>query len=180
MSPRAACRLASLGFAEVYDYVAGKVDWLARGLPREGEKASEPRAVDIARRDVVTCTPMDRVGELRDRVSASPFGFALVVSTGGVLLGRLRRAALEGEPSALSQAVMEPGPSTVRADALPAALLERLRDRDLRTALVTTPDGELLGVVTRNDLERDRGWCPVAEFNHVAAVASPEGSRRPV
>ena len=47
MSPRAACRLETLGFAEVYDYVAGKADWLGRGLPREGEKAREPRAFDL-------------------------------------------------------------------------------------------------------------------------------------
>lgn len=48
MSPRAACRLATLGFEQIYDYVAGKSDWLARGLPREGEKAAESRAVDFA------------------------------------------------------------------------------------------------------------------------------------
>jgi hypothetical protein len=41
MSPRAACRLAALGFAEVYDYVAGKVDWLARNLPVEGTDARQ-------------------------------------------------------------------------------------------------------------------------------------------
>ena len=46
MSPRAACRLETLGFSEVYDYVAGKADWLARGLPREGEKAGERRAFE--------------------------------------------------------------------------------------------------------------------------------------
>ena len=40
MSPRAVCRLEALGFQQVYDYVPGKVDWLARGLPREGEKAT--------------------------------------------------------------------------------------------------------------------------------------------
>src|SRR6266511_4403171 len=36
MSPRAAWRLESMGFAEVYDYVAGKADWGAAGLPLEG------------------------------------------------------------------------------------------------------------------------------------------------
>jgi rhodanese-related sulfurtransferase len=39
MSPRAACRLELLGFTQVYDYVAGKADWLAHGLPTEGEQA---------------------------------------------------------------------------------------------------------------------------------------------
>src|SRR5213595_3845482 len=98
MSPRAACRLATLGFEHVYDYVAGKADWLARGLPREGEKAGEPRAVDFARDDVVICRRRDRIGEVRERVERSPYGFAFVVSDGGVLLGRLRRAALDRDP----------------------------------------------------------------------------------
>jgi len=32
MSPRAASRLESLGFRDVYDYAAGKADWFAAGL----------------------------------------------------------------------------------------------------------------------------------------------------
>jgi hypothetical protein len=59
MSPRAACRLEALGFSEVYDYVPGKVDWLARGLPREGEKAGETRAFELVVDDVVTCAPVN-------------------------------------------------------------------------------------------------------------------------
>jgi rhodanese-related sulfurtransferase len=31
MSPRAASRLESLGFTEVYDYIDGKLDWMAAG-----------------------------------------------------------------------------------------------------------------------------------------------------
>jgi hypothetical protein len=48
--------------------------------------------------DVVTCSLTEAVGEVRARVEASHYRFALVVSQGGVLLGRLRRAALEGDP----------------------------------------------------------------------------------
>jgi len=55
MSPRAACRLETLGFEQVFDYVEGKADWLARGLPAEGEQADEGRAGHLARRDVATC-----------------------------------------------------------------------------------------------------------------------------
>ena len=40
MSPRAAWRLESLGFTKVYDYVPGKTDWLAAGLPREGDEGA--------------------------------------------------------------------------------------------------------------------------------------------
>jgi len=52
MSPRAAWRLESLGFGEVYNYIASKVDWLAFGLPGEGDEAATPRAGDIPRREL--------------------------------------------------------------------------------------------------------------------------------
>lgn len=152
MSPRAACRLDTLGFEHVYDYVTGKFDWLARGLSREGEKAAEPRAVDFARRDVVTCHLRDRIGAVSKHVNGSPFGFALVVGDGGVLLGRLCKAALEGDPDTTAETAMEPGPSTVRADTPPGRLRERLERGNLTTAAVTDPDGRLLGVVRRADL----------------------------
>jgi CBS domain-containing protein len=155
MSPRAACRLETLGFEHVYDYVTGKSDWLARGLPREGSEATEPRAIDFARDDVVTCRPHEPIGEVRSRVRASPFGFAFVVTDGNVLLGRLGDAALESEADAAPEAVMEPGPSTVRADLAPGRLRERLERDPLGAAVITDPDGRLLGVVRRVDLPDD-------------------------
>ena len=157
MSPRAACRLETLGFEQVYDYVPGKSDWLARGLPSEGELAAQPTAGRLARDDVVTCLLDEPVGQVRERVEASPYGFALVVSDGGVVLGRLRRSALEGDPDASAEAVMELGPSTVRPDKTAAEAAERLRRRDLKIAIVTTPEGRLIGVVRRRDLEAAEG-----------------------
>lgn len=152
MSPRAACRLEALGFRYVYDYVPGKVDWLARGLPREGDDADVPRAGDLARDDVVLARLDEPMREIRPRVEHSPYGFALVASNGGTLLGRLRKAALEGDPHARAEDVMEPGPSTVRASAPLDALRERLDEGGFTTAVVTTPEGVLLGVVQRGDL----------------------------
>jgi CBS domain-containing protein len=152
MSPRAAWRLEALGFEQVYDYVPGKADWLARGLPTEGQDADRPRAGAIARPDVITCGPDDPIGPVRERAAGSSHGFGLVVSDGGVLLGRLRRSALEGDPSAAAADVMEAGPSTVRADTAQAELRERLDKRGLKTAIVTTPEGRLIGVVRRADI----------------------------
>jgi CBS-domain-containing membrane protein len=153
MSPRAACRLELLGFNEVYDYAAGKADWLATGLPTEGEQAHRPRARDVLRRDVVTARPAEPVGAVRPRVARSPYGFALVVADDGTLLGRLRKTALDGNPSVPAEQVMEAGPSTIRADSDLAELAERLRSRDLQTAVVTAPTGRLLGIVRRADME---------------------------
>jgi rhodanese-related sulfurtransferase len=152
MSPRAAARLDSLGFERVYDYGASKVDYLARGLPREGEKADERRAGDVLRDDVVRCGLADAADEVRERIESSPYGFALVVSADQVVLGRVRRSALEDAGGATAEQVMEAGPSTIRANEEPDALRERLEDRGLRAAVVTTPDGVLLGIVRRADL----------------------------
>src|SRR6266516_4054802 len=63
MSPRAAWRLESMGFTQVYDYTAGKLDWLAAGLATEGSNAQRPRAGDVARGDVPTCGLDERLGE---------------------------------------------------------------------------------------------------------------------
>lgn len=49
---------------------------------------------------------------------------------------------------------MEPGPSTVRPDTDSAKLAKRLAKRNLRLAIVTDPEGRLVGVVSRLDLDR--------------------------
>jgi|SRR5215217_6572564 len=154
MSPRAACRLETLGFEQVFDYVPGKVDWLARGLPTEGDKADQPRVCALARDDVVTCSLDTPVDGMAEKIDASPYGFALVVASDGKLLGRLRRSNLAGVDSQTpAEELMTPGPSTVRADLTVDELRKRLDDRDLKTALVSTPEGKLIGVVTRASLD---------------------------
>ena len=87
---------------------------------------------------------------MRARVEVSACGFALVLSDTGVLLGRLRGAMLEGDPDARAGDVMEPGPSTVRPSEELAALAERLGERGLNFAIVTSPEGRLIGIVRRS------------------------------
>jgi CBS domain-containing protein len=106
----------------------------------------------IAKDDVVTCSLSDTVGEVRERILASPYGFGFVVADDGCVLGRMRKSELDCDPMLTAEQVMEPGPSTVRADLSPDELRERLDKRDLRYAVVTTPDGKLIGVVGRSDL----------------------------
>lgn len=155
MSPRAAALLDRLGFERVYDYATSKVDYLARGLPREGEKVGERRAADALRDDVARCTPGAAVEDARASIDASPYGFCLV-DDDGVLLGRLRRSALEQGQGTVEE-LMEVGPSTIRADVRADELRERLEKRQLKCAIVTTPDGVVLGVVRRADLQASSG-----------------------
>jgi hypothetical protein len=135
----------------VYDYMPGKADWIARALPLEGDKAREPRAIDFVRHDAVTCDLQTPIGEVRERVRASPFPFGVVLHD-GVLLGQLRGAALAGDPDVRAESVMKPGPSTSRPDTAPDRLLTKLQAADLATAVLTDPEGRLLGVVRRDDL----------------------------
>jgi len=134
--------------------VPGKVDWLARSLPTEGDEADKPRVGALARDDVVTCALDTRVAELRESIEASPYGFALVVWSDGTLLGRVRGSQLgDAGDDATAEQVMQPGPSTVRPDMPVDELRERLDDKDLKTSLVSTPEGRLIGVVMRGQLD---------------------------
>jgi Mg/Co/Ni transporter MgtE len=153
LSPRAACRLEALGFTEVYDYVFGKVDWLAHNLPVEGERAEPPTAGRVMRDDVLRCAPDDRVSEVLERIERSPYTFALVTDGDGRLLGRLR-AGGTADADSLAGEVMEIDPSTVRPHRSADGLAQRLAKQDLKWAIVTTPEGRLLGVAWREDLER--------------------------
>lgn len=153
MSPRAACRLATLGFTRVYDYTQGKVDWLARGLPGEGTRADEPTAGSLARHDVATSPLAALTGDVRRAIADSPYGYALVVSPDGVVLGRVRKSALEalsdGDPI---DTVLEPRPQTIRPHLTEAKLEERFEAYGFRTLVVTRPDGTLIGVIRRDDI----------------------------
>jgi hypothetical protein len=96
----------------------------------------------------------DRVGAIRERIAASPFRFALVAAPGGVVLGKLRSSALSTDPELLVEEVVEVDPSTVRPDAHAGEPASRLAERHLRFAIITTPEGRLLGSACREDLER--------------------------
>ena len=151
MSPRAATRLDQLGF-EVFDYALSKVDWMAHGLPMEGTAADQPTALSFAREDVATCTLDDRAAEIKQLIDSSPYGFALVLAD-RVVLGRVRRSHLDDAPDdASAGTLMEPGPSTTRPHTDPDELAKQLQRSGANTAILTTPEGVLLGVVQRADL----------------------------
>jgi rhodanese-related sulfurtransferase len=154
MSPRAATRLAQLGF-DVYDYALSKVDWMAHGLSMEGTAAQQPTALAFAHDDLATCALDELAPEIQRRIDASPYGFALVLAD-RVVLGRVRRSRLDGAPAdASAEQLMEPGPSTTRPHTDPEELASRLERRGANTAILTTPEGELIGVLRRADLQHE-------------------------
>src|SRR5216117_1923305 len=114
MSPRAAWRLESLGFGEVYEYRGGKLDWMAAGLPTEGTNAKRPRAGDLARTDVPTCRLDERLGDVRDRARGAGWDACVVLNEERVVFGLLRSKELEASPDLRIEEAMRPGPSTFR------------------------------------------------------------------
>lgn len=151
MSPRAAARLELLGF-DAYDYAFSKVDWMAHGLPMEGTAATRPTALSLVRRDVVTCALDDTAEGIKRRIDESPYGFALVL-TDRVVLGRVRRSHLDDAPAdASAEELMEPGPSTTRPHIDFGELEGQFQRSATSTAILTTPEGELIGIVRRGDL----------------------------
>jgi Mg/Co/Ni transporter MgtE len=146
MSPRAAWRLEALGFAPVYDYVTGKADWLAAGLPTEGMGPRPARVAGAVDRAVPTCTPDQPVGDVFAHLE-SDWDVCVVTNDQRVVQGRLRRDRVAANDHRLVGEIMEPGPATVRADADLSETSERMKRRGVQTLLVSTPDGVLLGVL---------------------------------
>ena len=154
MSPRAACRLERLGFERVYDYVPGLADWRAGGLPTEGTAQHVQRVSDATRPDVPTCEIDDPVGEVRSRTYDAGWDECIVIDCDGIVVGRLRDQAWEADDAMSVQEVMESGPTTVRPDGLLQRLVDRMSKRDTKLVVVTAPQGNLIGVVLREEADR--------------------------
>ena len=143
-----------MGVTEVYDYAAGKLDWLAAGLPSEGTNAGRPRAGDIARRDVPTCRLEEHLGDVRERVRAAGWDACVVVNEEQIVFGLLRGPELERDASLRIEQAMRPGPSTFRPYVAIEKLAKLMADHGRESVPVTTSDGRLVGLVTRADAER--------------------------
>lgn len=152
MSARAAWRLETLGFGEVYRYQAGKDDWLSHHLPLEGRSAGIPRAADVARPDVPVCGLADSVADVARRVEEEGWPLAVVLNERRIVLGRLRPRDLRERPGAVAADLVVDGPRTVRGTRLAAEMGDWLDERRVRGVLVTTADGELVGYVRREDV----------------------------
>jgi CBS domain-containing protein len=147
MSPRAAWRLETFGYPEVYDYVAGKSDWMAAGLPTERAGSPPPRVAEVMDRSVPSCEPGVAVADVMGRLGSSGARLCVVINEGHVVQGRLSLDRLDPADTRLAEEAMQPGPATVRADADLAETTERMRRRGVADLIVSNPDGVLLGVV---------------------------------
>jgi Mg/Co/Ni transporter MgtE len=139
----------------VHDYVDGKADWLAAGLPTEGANAERPHARDIARGDVPTCRLDEPIGEVRERVRDAGWDACVVVNDERIVFGLLRDAELNKEqPDELVERIMRPGPSTFRPNVPIEELATYMMDHDLVSSPITSSDGRLVGLLRKDDAVR--------------------------
>lgn len=153
MSGRAAWRLESLGFSQVYRYTAGKLDWFAFGLPMEGDFATIPKAGDVIRRGVPTCQLTERVDDVYQRCQAAGWNVCLVVNESNIVLGRLHGAAWDVAADTPVQDIMENGPTTFRPDNFLEPLIKRMHEKKVVSVIITNSDGVLIGMLYRKDAD---------------------------
>ena len=137
----------------MYDYVDGKADWLAAGLPTEGSNAERPTARDVAREDVPTCRIDEEVGPVRARVREAGWDACVVVNAERVVFGLLRERELSGgdDDDRPVEQVMRPGPSTFRPNVAIEEMAAFMTEHDLVSSPITSSDGRLIGLLRKDD-----------------------------
>jgi CBS domain-containing protein len=156
----------------VYDYVHGKADWLAAGLPTEGEDVDRPTARDVARPGVPTCGMAEPIRDVARRARADGWDACVVVNDERVVLGLLRAEQLDDAADAPVADVMRPGPSTFRPNVPIDEMAAFMSEHELPSSPITTSDGRLTGLLLRDDALRVAG-----ELHRHEHSTSAEGAR---
>lgn len=153
MSPRAAWRLESLGFTDVYDFVPGKAAWLAMGWAAEGDLAGDPTVGALAR-SVPVARLGETVGDAKRRCAETGLDLCLVVNEAHIFMGRLRERSLQEEPTVPVEQAMEGGSSSVRPSESLNALAQRMDKRKISSVVVTDLKGRLVGALLLEDAQQ--------------------------
>jgi CBS domain-containing protein len=151
MSRRAAARLESFGFDNVCVYAPGKEDWLAFGLPVEGALAKTKTAGRSAAADVPVCGPVEKLKDVHRRVRESGWRECVVASEERVVLGLLERDTWQSDGDLPVEQVMNPAPLTVRPHFTCEAVADKMEKKPAEVALVTNPDGKLVGLLRQEE-----------------------------
>jgi CBS domain-containing protein len=78
----------------------------------------------------------------------------VVLNDARIVLGYLGSDRFEAAPETIAEQVMEPGPATIRPHVSLTEIAEYMQKRDIDKILVTTADGELMGLLYRQDAEQ--------------------------
>ena len=138
--------MESMGFQEVYRYTPGKADWLSAGWETEGAQAKKTRIRQMIHKNVPTCGLRERLEDVKSRRRPNE-DLCVVVNDRGIVMGVIQGETWDANPLARIVDVMQPGPRTLRPDMDPKDAQKILRNHDAHSAIVTTSDGELLGII---------------------------------
>ena len=135
-----------MGFQEVYRYTPGKADWLAAGWETEGAQANKIRIRQMIHKDVPTCSLRERLEDVKSRRHPNQ-DMCVVLNDRKIVMGVIQGDTWDANPLSRVVDVMQPGPRTLRPDMDPKDAQKVLRNYEAPSAIVTTSDGELLGII---------------------------------
>ena len=140
----------------MHDYIHGKADWLAAGLPTEGTNAERPLARNVARSDVPTCRLDEPIGDVAARVRDAGLDACVVVNEERVVFGLLRERELArgADEEGPVERFMRPGPSTFRPNVPIIEMAAFMTEHDLVSSPITSSDGRLVGLLRKEDAVR--------------------------
>jgi rhodanese-related sulfurtransferase len=158
LSARAAWRLESLGFQEVYRYRGGQTDWLAVSWQTEGADTNHGRVWQMVQKDVLKCSMRERLQDVKSRRRPN-HDLAVVVNDRNIVLGVIQGESWDKSNEARVASLMLPAPQTIRPHLELKEAQTILRGYTASSVIVTTSDGELLGTVRiaqkKSDKERN-------------------------
>jgi len=129
--------------------VDGKADWMAYGLPVEGDDGP---FLGSSVTDVPTCDVGLTVADARAALDTAQADVAVVTAGGGLAVGEVDADALEGHADDVGLLdVLRPVPESVR----PSVTVASVSGGGGGERLVTTSDGRLLGRATVDAPDQD-------------------------
>jgi predicted transcriptional regulator len=104
--------------------------------------------------DVPVCRLDEKLSELEQRLAPTRWSECVVANEPGIVLGLVRKSMWEGAATeTTAEQVMEPAPITFRPYVRRDELVPHMQQKKMKTALVTTADGKLVGLLRRKDVE---------------------------
>src|SRR5207245_1587827 len=115
------------------------------GFETEGENAGRPRLKQYVKTNVQTCLLRDRMQDIQNRRGNNDV--CIVLNDRNIVMGIIEGEAWNANPLMRPSEVMKPGRRTFRPDGDPKESAKELRKDEIENAIVTTSDGELIGIL---------------------------------
>jgi predicted transcriptional regulator len=137
----------------VYEYVAGKADWVAMDMPTEGVLA--PKTIrERIRKDVPTCGLNQELSDI-NKVVSDDWNICVVIDSDRIVLGILDLSVVQDVQGTVEE-LMKPAPPTLRPSVLIDEAEAFFEKSNREFVLVTKSTGQLIGIIRKTDLENDR------------------------